>query len=364
MCVILFTKINDSNIIFKNRDRFYNANVKIIHELNNGIELAYIYDEHTGWIEGMNEYGIGIINSTFTIAKDHKQYEIDNIKKNINQARDYDSIKGHKIKTALTKSNIIDAIKFLVSDDNSMEGHTLVCSNKICYHIEHRKKNPEYVINEIKQPVSFTNHGINFPEEGNISGEKAVSSVLRKAECDYELNSNTITDQETLFDITNKYYINTPIHLYRDSKDPFYKEIINFFTLNNDNKMVTTTTSQMLLNLTEKELIYNHDKNNSSFLGIDNKLPYDYEPVIKIKILETSKNYERDFLTLHPKIIQEIYNKFSYKKDAYFNDQVYIVLFLLLIFVITLFIFKKNSIKSINLKSINLKSIKNLFRHD
>lgn len=358
MCVILFTKINDSNIIFKNRDRFYNANVKIIHELNNGIELAYIYDEHTGWIEGMNEYGIGIINSTFTIAKDHKQSEINNLKNNINQARDYDSIKGHKIKTALTKSNIIDAVKFLVNNDNSMEGHTLVCSNKICYHIEHRKKNPEYVINEIKQPVSFTNHGINFPEEGNISGEKAVSSVLRKAECDYELNSNKITDQENLFDITNKYYINTPIHLYRDSKDPFYKEIINFFTLNNDNKMVTTTTSQMLLNLTEKKFIYNYDKNNSTFLEIENKLPHDYEPVIKIKILETSKNYERDFLTLHPKIIQEIYNKFSYKKDAYFNDQVYIVLFLLLIFVITLFIFKKKSIKS-----INLKSIKNLFIH-
>ena len=107
MCVILFTKINDSNIIFKNRDRFYNANVKIIHELNNGIELAYIYDEHTGWIEGINEYGIGIINSTFTIAKDHKQSEL-----NINTARDYDSIKGYKIKMALYKIKHNGCYKF------------------------------------------------------------------------------------------------------------------------------------------------------------------------------------------------------------------------------------------------------------
>jgi hypothetical protein len=357
MCVILFTKINDSNIIFKNRDRFYNANVKIVHEIANGVEIAYIYDEKTGWIEGMNEYGIGIINTTFTIMKNQNNKQ--NKQNNKTYPENRDSMKGKSFKIALTQSTTIDVIKFLLNvSNNSLEGHTLVCSKNACYHIENRKKNLEYKISEIKKPVSFTNHGIHFPDEGNIKGEKAVSSVLRKAECDHELNSNDINDQQILFDITNKHYINTPIHLYRDGNEPIYTKLLKFFTLDKDKKKIVTTTSQMLLNLTEKKFIYNYDKNNSTFLGIENKLPNNYEPVIKIKITETTKNYERDFLTLHPKIIQEIYNKFSYKKDAYFNDQLYIVLFLLFAFVITLFIFKKKSIKS-----INLKSIKNLFSH-
>ena len=67
MCVILYEKINGMNIIAKNRDRAYKPYIDIIHEIVNGIEIIYIHDRTNLWIEGMNEYGVGIINSTLSI---------------------------------------------------------------------------------------------------------------------------------------------------------------------------------------------------------------------------------------------------------------------------------------------------------
>lgn len=68
MCVILYTEINGKKILAKNRDRAYKPNIKIIHEIVNGIEVAYLKDENSGWIEGMNADGVGIVNSTLNSA--------------------------------------------------------------------------------------------------------------------------------------------------------------------------------------------------------------------------------------------------------------------------------------------------------
>lgn len=64
MCVILYTEIDGKKILFKNRDLPYKPYIEIIHEIVDGTELAYIRDKKTGWIEGMNDQNIGIINST------------------------------------------------------------------------------------------------------------------------------------------------------------------------------------------------------------------------------------------------------------------------------------------------------------
>ena len=71
MCVILYTDINGKKIFAKNRDRMYKPNIQIIHEIKNGIELVYIKDLGTGWIEGFNENGIAFVNSTLNM-KDSK----------------------------------------------------------------------------------------------------------------------------------------------------------------------------------------------------------------------------------------------------------------------------------------------------
>ena len=75
MCVIIYTTINNKKILVKNRDRVYKPNIVIIHELVDGVELAYIKDLKTGWIEGLNGNGIGIINST--LNRNDGKYKVD-----------------------------------------------------------------------------------------------------------------------------------------------------------------------------------------------------------------------------------------------------------------------------------------------
>ena len=66
MCVILCTKIDGKQILAKNRDRTYKPLIEIIHEIVNGIEVAYIKDKNSGWIEGINENKFGLVNSTLS----------------------------------------------------------------------------------------------------------------------------------------------------------------------------------------------------------------------------------------------------------------------------------------------------------
>jgi len=74
MCVILFTEINGKKIFAKNRDRIYKPSIVIKHEIINGIELVYMEDAKTGWIEGMNENGVAIINSTLNMKESSSKF--------------------------------------------------------------------------------------------------------------------------------------------------------------------------------------------------------------------------------------------------------------------------------------------------
>ena len=62
MCTLGTKKIKDNFYLFKNRDREYEINTKVIEE-NNGIKKLLVVDQR-GHCEGLNEYGIGIIEAT------------------------------------------------------------------------------------------------------------------------------------------------------------------------------------------------------------------------------------------------------------------------------------------------------------
>ena len=79
MCVIAYTVIDGKQILVKNRDRSYKPEMEVVHEIVNGIEVAYIRDRFTGWIEGMNEHGVGLVNSTLSFT-DGKMLLKNNIK--------------------------------------------------------------------------------------------------------------------------------------------------------------------------------------------------------------------------------------------------------------------------------------------
>ena len=55
-CVVAKVNIDGKTILAKNRDRGYKAQIEVIHELINEVEVVYIHDKLTDWSEGLNEY--------------------------------------------------------------------------------------------------------------------------------------------------------------------------------------------------------------------------------------------------------------------------------------------------------------------
>ena len=40
-----------------------------------GIEICYVIDNETDWTEGMNQYGIGLVNSALFVKRDEKEFD-------------------------------------------------------------------------------------------------------------------------------------------------------------------------------------------------------------------------------------------------------------------------------------------------
>jgi hypothetical protein len=252
MCVIVYTKIKGKQLLLKNRDRGYSPNIEIIHELVNGIELVYIKDLKTGWIEGMNSNGLAIVQSTLNTGSD---MSIDS---------------NDKIFNALCETQQHKIVQKLLT----LEGHILIIVNTKVFHIENNKKH--YLIKPVHKPVAFTNHGHFFKSHGCVTGTTGLSSFIRKKLIDTELQKD-VHYHDILNEVMNVNYTNIhPLfHAYR-----------------NKNKNFVNTTGQLLLNSTDNEFMYYKDVNNSGTVNYINKLPAHYFVKIKVVIKNTEKNKE------------------------------------------------------------------------
>ena len=313
MCVILYSKINGKQILAKNRDRIYKPHIYLVQEIVDGVEIAYIQDKNTGWVEGINENGCGIINSTLN-RNDGKT-----IKK-----KNYVSLKSNKVFNALCESKKKDFLNKLLNHDNKMsffEGNTLLSFDDNVYHIENNVKN-DYIIKEAKNNSVFTNHGINMPKEGFIEGKKGLSSLLRRSIIENELEKELkkiekkceINIYSKISNILNRDYpnIDPRFHPYRD-KNTTLKRIKNI----NKNQNFVSTTGQLILNVTDKELVYYRDVNNSNEVKYINKLPRDYIPKIRVIIKYTKKDTKtkKHFPKHHVKsILHKFYKNKTVKK--------------------------------------------------
>jgi len=330
MCVILYANINNQHILAKNRDRPYNHNIEIIHEILNGVEVAYIKDTVSGWIEGMNENGDGMVNSTLN----NKDYGNDN-NKNINNNNKTN--KKNKIFVYKTKHNkMYKALgemtrkKFfndLLQKDKDnhylLEGHTLVSFNNKIYHIENDVNN-NYTLKNVSKPVVYSNYGISLPNYGYKTGVKGVSAFLRKQIVKKELNeveNNQDKYKNLLYDklasMLNKNYINLDprFHPYRDIK---YTQKI--FPELKYKKRQVRTTGQLILNTTKKDFVYYNNTNTSSKnVKYINKLPKNYAPKIRVIINNAHKNL-KPYKMFTRKYLNKIYKKFGYE-NVYNNTK-------------------------------------------
>jgi hypothetical protein len=160
------------------------------------------------------------------------------------------------------------ALKYKGKSGLSLKGHTFVSSPKHMVSIETTSKHkPDVKLQNSESPVVRTNHGHLFTDAGYTHGEKYLSSKLRKISA--EKSVDKVDDwTEISAAMRKEYFPNRPqLNMKRDTKE-------------------MSTSSQTVMNLTDKilQITYFKDKVNE-FKGINNQLPKDYQPKIKIEII-------------------------------------------------------------------------------
>lgn len=274
-CVVAKIPIDGKTILAKNRDRGYKAQIEIVHEIVGGVEVVYLHDKLTDWSEGLNEYGIGIVNASLQVDFDEKEGDL--AKQNLDKGKAPKvSHDGLKIRTALSKKKLSEAIQSVVSfvgeddKDVGIKGQTIVANTKYAFIIEMTSKHLP-VIKKINKDdiVVRTNHGIEYPDTGYTKGVKRESSVSRMNIAKQELQK--VKDVNEVLPTLSKQY----------TKDPFMNPY------RRQNKFNMETTSQVMYNLNDLEFVLRWDIDHSEFKGIVNRLPKGYEPKIKVTVEKT-----------------------------------------------------------------------------
>lgn len=258
MCIVSLIKLEDKIFLAKNRDRNYKPNISIIHTQLKGVEIVFLYDYDTGWSEGMNEYGIGVVNSALAVGFDENEKKL--ATKAGTKSKD-----GKRIIRALTKSNIQDTCDSLINFESGIRGHTIVSNGYESYSIESTSQH-DPIIKKIKPEIDYlvrTNHGFSYSDAGYTRGQDYTSSKIRKSSAEKVLDK-----------------INKKEQILPAMRHKFYKYNSNL-NMNRDSKLSTTTQMRLDLN----DMTFNLDilqNDINEFRGIENRLEQGYEPKIKI----------------------------------------------------------------------------------
>ena len=178
-CVIAISDIDGKKFMFKNRDRNYTPQLKIYHTTRNGVEMVYFRDEHTGWVEGINEFGIGVANSALMVLWDEKEGKSGKKKDNITLGA-LGSRDAARILKTLECRTFEDALDTVIHYDGGVRGHTFLSDGVVAKSVEHTAKH-EAFISDLATGTHHvrSNHGDNYPDAGYTFGENKESSHTR-----------------------------------------------------------------------------------------------------------------------------------------------------------------------------------------
>lgn len=250
MCVMAIKHFKDIGwVAGKNRDRSYKPDIKIKQSHRNGVERCLLWDENTKWTEGVNEFGVALLNTTMTVKKDEKEgTKGDDIDK-------FSSPTGKIVRTALLEKTPKAALNKLI--ELEMEGFCVVFSKDDAYLLEA----PKYLDEEPDQPYDYkfikldekksyvrTNHGILFPEAGY------------PIECDDESMVISRKGSESRYDVTHDWMDNVkePMDLLQalsqqPNKDP---QMNPLRTSKTHGSHIMVTTGQLLIIPSDNTLHY------------------------------------------------------------------------------------------------------------
>jgi cation transport regulator ChaC len=185
-CVIALTHLNDKKVLFKNRDRNYTPNFKICHVIaDNGTEVLYFQDSISGWVEGINEYGICITNAALAVNHDEKEG-----KKRLPGDRNRFSKDAWRFLEALKCKSLLEAVDRMTNYRNGVRGHTIVTDQKNTFVIEMTSQHQAKVEEIVDRNFVRTNHGARHPDAGYTHGEALESSKQRQEKTYTVLNSS------------------------------------------------------------------------------------------------------------------------------------------------------------------------------
>jgi glutathione synthase/RimK-type ligase-like ATP-grasp enzyme len=262
-CTAVAGKLDGVSFLFKNRDRSFTPDTKIIREKIDGTEIVY-YSDQTGWVEGMNEHGVGFVFTQLT-GKEWKgyspSYTVSDEPKDDSKFKPF----AEKIKKMLTAKNADEAIKLL--NDSNKSGSFLIGDNDIVYEVEvfNGKMKKRKLSFDDSPYYTKTNHGELFPGAGHQpSGDsiKRASTSIRRHQAKIQLQG--------IEDISE-----IPLRMKFQAFDP--SSSLNIFRTDSEEY----TISQCLMDLSNLKFYFFHDNSTADSISIEDNMK---NPKISIDI--------------------------------------------------------------------------------
>lgn len=262
MCIIAAGTFGRDVVLAKNRDRGYKPSLEIIRRMINNEEVCLLHDRTTGWVEGMNGNGIGVVNAALAVGYDEEEKKF--IQKTGQKSKD-----AKRVLHTLGQHSLVDAVRTAGSFDGGIKGFSLLASPTGGVVIENTSKHEaDFKMLNLQELTVRTNHGYFHPDAGYTHGIKYLSSKIRKLSAE-----DTLENVDDYHDIARamreqKYPEHSMLNMARDTKE-------------------MNTTSQLILNLTRNEMmVYLFPSKIQDFKGVNNMLPDNYNPSIKLRVFE------------------------------------------------------------------------------
>jgi tRNA nucleotidyltransferase/poly(A) polymerase/DNA topoisomerase IB/2'-5' RNA ligase len=271
-CIIAVGEWDGRKCLFKNRDRNYVPDIRIYHEVIDGTEVMYMRDEVTGWCEGLNEHGVGIVNSALAVGADEKQGEAGKGDKAVDAQTSATLRDGERVLKGLSKPTLDAAIKATQTYKGGLKGHTFVVDDSVSYSMEATWRGHDYHVRKLpggKKHVR-TNHGQFHQDAGytETDGDNYLSSLARRDQA-----------MKALRGVEGPEGVAPAIYGKRksDREDPLSM-------IKQTEGM--RTTSQMALDLTDRVMYLYLIPKQVNYLGYKNKMPKGRKPKISLKLFE------------------------------------------------------------------------------
>ncbi|HNX11223.1 MAG TPA: carcinine hydrolase/isopenicillin-N N-acyltransferase family protein [bacterium] len=142
MCTLGAKKINNNFYIFKNRDREYPIDTRVVRE-DKGTKKLLIVDEH-GHCEGINEHGIGLIEATLQPYPRVRHLMPSQIARKI-----------------LDQDNITDILKIIES--SRVSANMIVANSSQAFIIE--KTPSEFAVTKLRDHSAITNLSVKLNKQ-------------------------------------------------------------------------------------------------------------------------------------------------------------------------------------------------------